>query len=326
MPVPSPPARWQFGIPDLIFFALVSLLGQSLTAAYLARLLGYHPSEMPVALITLALTLAGGLAGFVRAQKQRHPEAQMRLYVLLYALGAWLLPPLAWWAGQRASLTVGFCSLPGLLWAFVRIRRKGYDDLRRECCVLASLAANWGVLAVLFCMIVLPNMRCRVWGNESAAIAACKTYAEAQDLYRRTDWDSDGVLEYAQHVTGDHSLFEKNAGQGDLTLVCAAFAAAADPAQMKPKSGYCFKILTGQGTFAAGGRRSYLTVGADGAFNMTKGYALLAWPAKYGDRGQNTFIINNTGTVYQKDLGPNTANIAAGIVEYDPWPGWVVAE
>lgn len=62
--------------------------------------------------------------------------------------------------------------------------------------------------------------------NESAAIAACKTYAEAQDIYRRTDWDQDGILEYAQAFKGNNSLYEKNEGKGDLTLIDKAMADA----------------------------------------------------------------------------------------------------
>ncbi|MBI3828558.1 MAG: DUF2950 family protein [Planctomycetes bacterium] len=62
--------------------------------------------------------------------------------------------------------------------------------------------------------------------NESAAIAACKTFAEAEDIYRRTDWDADGVLEYAQAFKGNNSLYEKNEGKGDLTLIDKRMAEA----------------------------------------------------------------------------------------------------
>jgi hypothetical protein len=249
----------------------------------------------------------------------------------------------------------------------------------------------------------------RIRANEAAAIAACKTYAEAQDIYRRTDWDSDGVLEYSQAVSGDNSLYEKNAGKGDITLVDAAFAAAAGmPVALKdkdvpkadektrkavaklipklgaeeyqtrqdaseaikalggkaiqpleealklardpevatrcralaarlrkdlmmklwsttrtarPKRGYCFKILKGQGPNAPGGRKSYVHGG-----NMTLGYGLLAFPATYGVSGRRTFIINNTGTVYGKDLGPKTREIAEKATEYNPDQSYRVAE
>lgn len=249
----------------------------------------------------------------------------------------------------------------------------------------------------------------KIRANEAAAIAACMTYAKAQDMYRRTDWDSDGVLEYSQAVSGDHSLFEKTAGQGDIKLVPASFAAAAgmpakledkdipkpdaktreaianllpklgaeeyqareeasqairalggkaiqpldealneanDPevaarcrvlaAQLRkdlrmklwktkrtttPKGGYCFKILKGQGPNAPGGRRSYVSRG-----NMTLGYGLVAFPAEYGISGRRTFIFNNTGTVYGRDLGPKTREITEKMTEYNPDQNYRVAE
>ncbi|MCZ7643754.1 MAG: DUF2950 domain-containing protein [Planctomycetota bacterium] len=171
--------------------------------------------------------------------------------------------------------------------------------------------------------IAIPNLlRSRMAANESAAIAACKTYAEAQDIFRRTDYDNDGILEYAQGITGAHSLYEIQAGQGDLTLVDGAFArASADAGFVAPKAGYYFKVLKGQGPDAPGGRKSYVING-----NMTIGYAIVAWPATYDNSGRNTFLINNTGTVYQKDMGHETAQIVQDMTEYNPDQTWVVAE
>lgn len=178
------------------------------------------------------------------------------------------------------------------------------------------------VFGVLWAMIALPGfIRSRMAANESSSIAACKTYAEAQDIYRRTDWDSDGVLEYSLTISGANSLYEKTPGTGDLPLVDAAFANASLPANVQPKAGYFFKVLRGQGSNAPGGSKSYIENG-----NQTKGYALVAWPAAYDESGRNTFIMNNTGTVYQKDLGPDTAKLVEQMIEYDPGPGWVVSE
>ncbi|MCK6473878.1 MAG: DUF2950 family protein [Planctomycetes bacterium] len=184
-------------------------------------------------------------------------------------------------------------------------------------------------LVAVIAAIAIPNLlRSRMVANESAAIAACKTFAEAEDIYRRTDWDGDGVLEYAQSIKGDNSLYEKNAGKGDLTLVDSAFAnAEGDPGQTPPKAGYVFKVLKGQGPKAPGGRKSYVVAGHGASANsMTLGYALVACPADYDGSGRNTFIINNTGTVYQKDLGPETPDIVKAMTEYDPDETWVVAE
>jgi len=153
--------------------------------------------------------------------------------------------------------------------------------------------------------------RSRMAANESAAVAAGKTYAEAQGVYRKTDWDEDGVYEFAQTL------------KGALNLVDAALASAEGPPGLaQPKAGYVFKVLKSQGPHAPGGRKSY--VDANG--KMTMGYALVACPASYDGTGRNTFIVNQTGTVYQKDLGSNTEALFNAMTEYDPGPGWVVAE
>lgn len=162
--------------------------------------------------------------------------------------------------------------------------------------------------------------------NESAAVAACKTYVEAQDIYRRTDWEGEGVREYAQGLRGEHSLFEKTYGAGDLVLIDAAFANAEGlPGDAQPKAGYVFKVLTAQGPSAAGGRRSYLTSDRTGQ-HLTEGFALAACPASWDGTGRNTFLINQTGVVYQKDLGPETPELFKKMTEYDPDKTWVMPE
>ena len=184
--------------------------------------------------------------------------------------------------------------------------------------------------AAIAAAIAVPNLQpSPMAANESAASAGCKTYAEAQDIYRRTDWDGDGLLEYAQALKGAHSLFEKTPGTGDLTLVDQAFAQAEGvPSQGAiPKAGYCFKVLKGQGQHAPGGRKSYVVPGSGlQARSMTLGYALVAFPAQYDKTGRNTFLINNTGTVYQKDLGAATLSMVGRMTEYDPESTWVVSE
>ena len=184
---------------------------------------------------------------------------------------------------------------------------------------LIELMIVVAIIAII-AAIAIPNLlRSRMAANESAAIAACKTYAEAQDIYRRTDWDSDGVLEYSQAISGANSLYEKTSGTGDLTLVDAAFAnAEGDPGTAQPKAGYVFEVLTGQGSSAPGGTKTYLASG-----NMTLGYALSSVPASYDGTGRNSFLINNTGTVYQKDQGSSTTT---HMTTYDPGTGWVVSE
>jgi len=88
----------------------------------------------------------------------------------------------------------------------------------------------------------------------------------------------------------------------------------------RPFHGYLFKILTRQGQHAAGGRYDYVING-----NMIAGFAMVAWPAEYGDSGVMTFIVNQQGRVYQKDLKEGTAKIVQKMTAYDPGEGWQVS-
>src|SRR5208337_693681 len=82
---------------------------------------------------------------------------------------------------------------------------------------------------------------------------------------------------------------------------------------LSPYHGYYYKILTAQGQHAAGGVYSYMAHG-----NMIGGFALVAYPAEYGSSGVMTFIVNQDGVVYQKDLGKETKKIAEAMTLYDP--------
>ena len=84
--------------------------------------------------------------------------------------------------------------------------------------------------------------------------------------------------------------------------------------------GYFFKILTRQGKHTPGGKYNYVING-----NMIGGFALVAWPAEYGESGVMTFIVNQQGRVYQKDLGPQTAKTAGAMQSYDPDKTWAVS-
>jgi hypothetical protein len=87
-----------------------------------------------------------------------------------------------------------------------------------------------------------------------------------------------------------------------------------------PFHGYYFKILTRQGTSAPGGAYNYIING-----NMIAGFALIAYPATWGNSGVMTFVINQEGRAYQKDLGPRTAEIAGALTEYNPDSTWTLA-
>ena len=184
---------------------------------------------------------------------------------------------------------------------------------------LIELMIVVAIIAII-AAIAIPNLlRSRMNANEAATVAACKTYAASQDLYRRTDWDGDGVLEYSLSLRGANSLYEQNANTGDTSLVDAAFAfAEGDPGVASIKAGYHFRVLTGQGASAPGGTNTYVVNGS-----MTLGYGLSAVPASYDGTGRNTFQINATGTVYQSDRG---ASVLSHLTTYNPDTGWTVTE
>ena len=87
--------------------------------------------------------------------------------------------------------------------------------------------------------------------------------------------------------------------------------------EQSPYHGYYFKILTRQGKHAPGGRYSYIING-----HMIAGFALVGWPAEWGNTGVMTFIVSQQGKVFQKNLGPQTAKLADSMTTYDPDNTW----
>jgi hypothetical protein len=158
----------------------------------------------------------------------------------------------------------------------------------------------------------------RIGRNELAAIQVALAYTDAQDEYHQRDWNGDGVLQYASRGLSSHG---KHDGlywaslPGEPESPLGPDFADAKPGQ--PYHGYLYKILTAQGKDAPGGARSYMVKG-----RMTEGYALVAWPARYDDTGVMTFIVNQDGIVYQKDLGAATGKLAPAIAAYNPDGSW----
>jgi hypothetical protein len=172
----------------------------------------------------------------------------------------------------------------------------------------------------------------RIGTNELATIPVMRAYVDAQREYASQDRDGSEVLKYAQRLVsspGKHDgLYWPTDSDGEESplgpLVAYAQAEGYNPelrgeeeVERGPYHGYCFKILTRQGKHARGGAYNYIING-----NMIAGFALIAWPAGYGDTGIMTFIVNQQGRVYQKDLGSNTDHIARKMTEYDPDPTW----
>ncbi len=168
----------------------------------------------------------------------------------------------------------------------------------------------------------------RVGENELQTIATMQSYVDAQHEYHSEDRDGDGVLEYARKLVSsdgktDGLYWSPDLGVGDSP---AGNALEDDAALDKAKAGegyygYRYKILDGQGANIAGGKFDYVING-----NMIAGFALVAWPIRYGGTGVNTFAVNANGAVYQVDLGRDTAKTASGIKSFNPDDKWELTE
>ena len=162
----------------------------------------------------------------------------------------------------------------------------------------------------------------RVGRNELTAIDVCRGYVEAQMEYASRDRNGNGVLDYAQRMVSSPGKKNGLYAEGDPdNLVPKAFgqaaAAIAGGKTPEPYHGYYFRILTSQGPDAQGGEQPYVVKG-----DMIGGFALVAYPAKYGDSGIKTFIVNHRGVVYEKDLGPGTGTLASQMTRFNPDKTW----
>ena len=159
--------------------------------------------------------------------------------------------------------------------------------------------------------------------NELSAIQVAKAYADAQREYIARDRNGDGVPEYAQKIASSagkmDGLYWPSKANEEPSPLGRLLADAAAEKGRKPGSyhGYSYRILTGQGPDAPGGARSYI---ADG--RMTGGFGLVAWPTSYGKSGIMSFMINQDGQVYEKNLGRDTATQAARVKTFNPDATW----
>jgi len=170
--------------------------------------------------------------------------------------------------------------------------------------------------------------------HELSVLKVMRVYVEAQREYASQDRDGDEVLEYAQHLASapgtKDGLFWSPDLDGELSPLGPfvaqaqaegyAMGARVEPQARQPFHGYYFKVLTRQGKHASGGKHGYVING-----NMIAGFALVAWPARYGQSGIMTFIVNQQGRVYQKDGGPRTGTLALAMTAYDPDASWSVS-
>ena len=165
----------------------------------------------------------------------------------------------------------------------------------------------------------------RVGENELTAIATAYAYIDAQREYASVDRDSDGVQEYAQKLRSSPGLTDGlywPAGQGDGESPVGEFIDQDELAGAKAGDGYFgyrYRILKGQGDNIAGGGYDYVIND-----NMIAGFALIAWPVRYGQSGVQTFVVSHHGIVYERDLGEATEDIVPFIDSFNPDESWEI--
>ena len=169
----------------------------------------------------------------------------------------------------------------------------------------------------------------RIGKNELSAIQVCLAYVDAQREYALKDRDADGLLQYAQKFRSDKGMknglywdVKEDEKQSPLGPLFAAaqekgYSGKSGGGQPVPYYGYYYRILKGQGKNAPGGAYDYMV-----KEKMIGGFALVAYPTKYASSGIMTFIVNQDGVVYQKDLGRNTEKAVQAIKLFNPDSTW----
>ncbi len=165
----------------------------------------------------------------------------------------------------------------------------------------------------------------RIGENELNAIGVCRGFVEAQREYASTKHDKSSVNEYAQRIISTPGKQDGLAWQnpdgswGGPVGNEAAKALQQGYSAGQPYHGYYFKVLKGQGPAAPLGEMDFLVNGV-----MIGGFALVAAPAQYRVTGVQTFMVSHDGTVYQKDLGPDTLNVFKSLERFNPDKTWHV--
>jgi hypothetical protein len=172
----------------------------------------------------------------------------------------------------------------------------------------------------------------RIGNNELSAIQVCLAIVDAQHEYATKDW-GDGSCHYAMKILSDpgkkNGLYWQTA-EGEPAsplgpLVATAeeqgYKARAEGESPKPYHGYYYRLLTAQGDSAKGGALNYLVDG-----KLVAGFAVVAWPATYENSGVMSFIVNQDGVVYQRNLGDDTEQDATAMTAFDPDQDWTAVE
>ncbi|WP_431299140.1 DUF2950 domain-containing protein [Tabrizicola sp. BL-A-41-H6] len=169
----------------------------------------------------------------------------------------------------------------------------------------------------------------RIGMNELDVIEVFRRAIAVQAAFRETDYDGDGVMEFASSIVStpgkrDGLYWPPEEGTPDSPIGAFMAQAAADGVSIDgvdqapvPYLGYFFRILTRQGEAAPGGAYDYMVEG-----NMVAGHALLAYPAEPGDSGIMSFMMGENGQIYEANLGDKTLEVAGAIDSFNPTEGW----
>jgi hypothetical protein len=253
--------------------------------------------------VALRAVLGPGSAPLVSSGDRHADEAAMRRFVEAYDAGHALLPD----GSDRMMLEVGSNNWQ-LPIPIVQREGRWYFDLHQAAQEIIDR---------------------RIGRNEIAAIRVCLAYVDAQSDYFERKKQETGSGAYAKRLVStqgrhDGLYWPATGGQADSPLQPLVSQAQDEgyPGQMPnnslaPYQGYFFRILISQGAEAASGAKKYVQNG-----RMTGGFALIAWPARYASSGIMSFIVNQDGVVFQKDLGPDTARLATNITRFNSDPSW----
>lgn len=175
----------------------------------------------------------------------------------------------------------------------------------------------------------------RIGRNELSTIEVCRAIADAQREYARIDPGGVGLPVYARRIISEpgkkNGLYWPTAASEPPSPLGPLVAEAADEGyagakgevagESAPYHGYRYRLLTAQGPNARGGARDYVIDGL-----LLGGFALIAYPAEYGNSGVMSFMINHEGELFQKDLGARTHDAARSLTSFDPGEGWTRCE
>ena len=166
----------------------------------------------------------------------------------------------------------------------------------------------------------------RIGADELDAIEVCHGYVDAQTKYASEDRNREGMLEYSPRLMSRPGRHDGLYWEGESEPLIPQGLAQAGweglrKSDAKPYHGYYFRILDGQGPHAPGGAHNYLVKG-----KLIGGFGLLAWPAEYGVTGIHTFVVNQEGVVYEKDIAPVPGRPPVPITSFDPDSSWEPVE